>query len=284
MIDSIIIGCGPAGISAALYLHKLNREVLILGKDLGHLTKYDIIDNYYGLSSIAGNKLIELGIKQATDLGITYKKEFVLEISKIDDIFHVKTTDQTYEAKTVVIATGKQRIPLRVKGYSLYKGKGIHVCATCDGYFYKNKKIALIGCGEYMEQELAILENYTKDITIFTNGNAYNHDIYPVIKSPIKALNGESRLKEIVTEESIYDIKGAFIAVGFPQANELALKLGILVENNNIIVDKNMQTNISGVFAGGDAVGGKLQIAKAVYDGLLISDGVHKYLKKVTKR
>ncbi|VEU82947.1 NAD(P)/FAD-dependent oxidoreductase [Acholeplasma hippikon] len=283
MIDSIIIGCGPAGVSAALYLHKLNHEVAIIGKDLGHLTSLDIIDNFYGHNKIKGDELIQKGIDQAIDLGISYYKDFVLSVEKVDDHFLVQTVKHTYTSKTVVIATGKNRIPLRMKGYANYKGRGIHLCATCDGYFYKNKKIAIIGSGDYMLQELSILENYTNDITIFSNGKPFTHSKYKVIEEPIKEFIGEKRLTQIITDTNSYETKGAFIAVGFPQANELALKLGVLVENNNIIVDEDMQTNIPGVFSGGDAIGGKLQIAKAVYDGLLISDGIHKYIKKVTE-
>lgn len=284
MKDTIIIGCGPAGISAALYLRKLNHDILVIGKDLGHLTKFDIIDNFYGQDQIPGDKLIEKGIQQAINLGIDYVKDFVISVDKNDDFFVVKTSEKEYLSKSVVITTGKHRIPLRVKGFSSFKGKGVHLCATCDGFFYKNKSIAIIGSGTYMEQELEILENYTQNITIFTNGNEYQNSKYIVVKEPIKAFVGDNRVNAIVTSDNQYDIKGAFIAVGFPQANELALKLGVLIESNNVVVNKYMETNIEGVFAGGDAVGGKLQIAKAVYDGLKISDGVHKYLKRLLNK
>lgn len=281
MKDAIIIGCGPAGISTALYLRKLNHDVLIIGKDSGNLTKYDIIDNFYGHDRITGDKLIQKGIDQAINLGIDYIKDFVISVEKINDYFIVNTQNESYQAKSIVITTGKHRIPLKVKGFTTFKGRGLHMCATCDGFFYKNKPIAIIGAGAYMEKELEVLENYTSNITIFTNGEQYKSTKYLVIKEPIKSFQGENRLSHIITESNSYECKGGFIAVGHPQANELALKLGVLIESNNIIVNKSMETNITGVFAGGDAIGGKLQIAKAVYDGLKVSDGVHKYLKRL---
>lgn len=281
MKDTIIIGCGPAGISTALYLRKLNHDVLVIGKDTGNLTKYDIIDNFYGHDSIPGDQLIQKGIEQAINLGIDYVKDFVISIEKQNNSFIIKTASSIYESKSVVITTGKQRIPLKVKGFTNFKGHGIHLCASCDGFFYKNKSIAVIGAGAYMEKELEILENFTSNITIFTNGKPYTSSKYNVIEDPIKSFIGENRLSKILTIDNEYEVKGAFVAIGHPQANELALKLGILIESNNIVVNKQMETNIPGIFAGGDAIGGKLQIAKAVYDGLKISDGVHKYLKRL---
>lgn len=280
MRDSIVIGVGPAGISAAIYLNNLNKNVLVLGKDLGQLTPKDVIENFYGQSPIKGSDLIQKGINQAKELGIDVLIESVLSVTKEDNHFHVKTTRQTYVSKTVVLATGKTRLPLRVPGFNNFRGKGIHMCATCDGFFYKHKKIALIGSGPYMEQELSALENYTNDILIFTQGISYTNDKYAVILDPVKSFSGDDRINFVHTENNQYEVKGVFVAIGFPTASELSLKLGVVTEYANIVVDENMQTNIAGVFAGGDCIGGKLQIAKAVHDGLKIADGVNKYLKE----
>lgn len=283
MRDSIIIGAGPAGISASLYLNNLNKDILVIGKDYGQLTKNDIVDNFYGQFPIPGNELIRKGIEQAKNLGITVIMDSVLSVTKDGNIFTVLTTNNTYQAKTVVLTTGKPRLPLSVPGYRVFKGKGIHLCATCDGFFYRKKKIAIVGSGPYMEQELSVLENYTDDITIFTENVAYEHPKYKVITEKIKSFSGDKRLNQIHTKENTYDTQGVFVAIGFPSASELALKLGVITEHTNILVNDLMETNIEGLFAGGDCIGGKLQIPKAIYDGLKISSGVNTYLRKVTK-
>jgi thioredoxin reductase (NADPH) len=279
MIDTIIIGAGPAGVSAALYLRKLNHECMIIGHSKSQLVETDKIDNYYGVLPIAGPNLIELGIHQAKLLGIHVLIDSVMDIHPLEHGFEVITESSAFKAKTVVIATGKPRIPLKIPGFTTFRTKGVHMCVACDGFFYRRKSVALIGSGPYMEQELKTLENFTKDITIFTNGDTYHHDTYKVVTSPIQSFEGDDRVSHIVTLDGTYKIDGAFVALGFPSSNELALKLGIVQEKSNILVDSHMMTNIKGIFAGGDVIGGKLQIAKAVYDGLLISDGVHQYLK-----
>lgn len=284
MKDVIVIGNGPTGISASLYLNQLNHDVLIIGKDLGILSKNDMIENFYGHPRIDGQTLIQKGIDQAIEAGIDYKKDSVLQINKVDNYFEVITVNAKYLSKTVVIATGNKRLQMRSKGFLVFKGRGIHLCAKCDGFFYKNKSIALIGSGPYMEQELNILENYTSHITIFSNGVQYENSKYAVVTDKIVEFAGEHRLNKIITSENSYDLQGAFVAIGFPKATELALKLGILTDKSNIVVDEKMETNISGVFAGGDCIGGKLQIAKAIFDGLKISDGVHSHLKSIKNK
>jgi len=284
MKDTIIVGVGPAGISAAIYLNQLNKDVLVFAKDLGQFTTDDVITTFYGQEPIRGQDLILKGIKQAQDLGIDVRMEAVLSVQKIGSHFEVKTIRDVYEAKTVVLATGKNRIPLKVPGYRDYKGKGIHLCATCDGYFYKKKRVAIIGSGSYMEQELSILENYTDQFIIFTEGDSYQHPTYQTVSSRITSFKGDKRVKQIETKDgNVYDIDGVFLAIGFPTASELSLKLGVVMEYSNILIDENMSTNIKGLFAGGDCTGGKLQIAKSVHDGLKISDGIIKYLRGLTK-
>src|SRR5690554_1615277 len=211
MIDTIIIGVGPAGISAALNLRKINRSVLVLGKDKGQLSNLDVIDNLYGQGPIAGEQLITKGIKEARHLGIEIKNELVLNVAQSKDFFVVTTNKESYASKTVVLATGKPRIPLDIEGYQQFKSKGIHLCATCDGLLYKNKKIGIIGAGPYLMQELSTLENYTNDITIFTNGKPFSHDKYLVITDEVTAFLGEKRLTHLKTVNNTYPLSGTFL-------------------------------------------------------------------------
>lgn len=280
MHEVIIIGSGPAGISTAIHLRKINIESLVIGKDYGQLTKLDMIDNWYGQLPISGERLIEKGIEQAIHLGIPVKKETVLNIEALENHFVVTTNQMKYNSKTLVLATGKPRVPLNIEGFIKLKSRGIHLCTTCDGLLYKSKPVSIIGSGAYMEQELKVLENFTKDITIFTNGKAYTHPVYTVIQEEITQFIGEKRLESIQTTKSTYPFRGVFLAIDYPQATELSLKLGVLIESSNIVIDEDYQTNIKGLFAAGDAIGGKLQITKAVYDGLCVSEGIRKYLNK----
>lgn len=279
MIDSIVIGVGPAGISTAINLRKLNYSVLVLGKDKGQLSNLDVIDNLYGQGPIAGEKLITKGILQARQLGIEVKQESVLNIEEADDHFIVTTPLNTYVTKTVVLATGKPRVQIELEGYNDFKSRGIHLCATCDGLFYKNKSVGIIGAGPYLEQELSTLENYTKDITIFTHGKPYTHNVYKVITEPLKSFHGDKRLTHLETLNQTYALSGVFIAINHPMAAELSLKLGVMLSDDNIEVNEHMETNIPGLFAAGDCIGGMLQVPKAIHDGFMAAHGINIYLK-----
>lgn len=280
MFDCIIVGSGPAGIQTSLYLK--HKNILVLGQETNGLNDLDLIKNLYGFDEISGPELMRRGILSAQNQGILVNMESVLSIEKMNNHFKVITTKKTYETLTVLLATGKPRIPLKKKGFLSFRGRGIHMCSSCDGFFYKNKKIALIGSGPYMLEELKVLENFTTDITIFTDGADVDYVLnYPIVKEEILEFIGEKRLNKIETINNTYEVSGAFCAIGFPQANDLALKLGIITENSNIIVDNNYETNIKGVFAAGDCIGGMMQITKALNDALGASIGILDYLRNI---
>jgi len=279
----IIIGYGPAGISAAIYLKRAGVDPLVLGKDLGALDGYsDLIENYYGTGRpISGKNLIENGINQAKLLDIEVITQPVISLKQEDAHFIVVTPNQTYEAKAVLLATGKTRQTMNRPGFKTFQGKGISMCATCDGYFYRRKKLALVGCGAYMMHELEYLSRITDDITIFTDGRALEYEVkYPVVTQKIKSFMGADKISHIETEQHTYDVQGVFIALGTPSSLDFAKQLGVIIEKNNLVVDQTYQTNIEGLFAAGDIIGGKLQIAKAVYDGMNVADSIYKHISK----
>lgn len=281
----IIIGYGPAGISAAIYLKRAGIDPLVIGKDLGALEGYaDLIENYYGFSEpIEGKKLIEQGIEQAKRLKIEVLHDSVISLKPGETGFTVVTTKHKYQAHSVLLSTGKTRTTLNIPGFIKYRGKGISLCATCDGYFYRKKKLAIIGCGAYMLHELEYLSRLTSDITIFTHGNDLDSDHeYPIIKDPVLSFKGTDRVTHIETTQSLYPIDGVFIALGVPSSIDFASQLGVIVEKNSLVVDENYQTNVEGLFAAGDIIGGKLQIAKAVYEGMEAADAIYQYLKDKT--
>lgn len=284
MIDVIVVGGGPAGVSAAIYLKRFKLNVAIIMKDQGTLAKTDHIENYYGIiEPISGKDLFENGIKQAKRLEIPVITEEVLNIDYLDT-FTVKTNKAEYESKTVLLATGANRVNLKVKGFQTFVGKGISYCAICDGFIYRNKKIGLVGNGDFMLEELEILKNFSQDITVFTNGMELSVDVHdtPLIREPLVEITGDEVIQKVHTANNQYDVDVLFIAMGTPSAADFALRMGAFINKNDIVVDESFMTNIPGLFAAGDCIGGLLQIAKAVDDGAKASLAINKYLRKKT--
>lgn len=284
MKSVIIIGYGPAGISAAIYLKRQGIDPLVIGKDLGALEGYESeIENYYGFATpILGKDLIRNGLEQANHFGIDIVTDSVISLKSMEHGFSVVTPHDVFETNVVLLATGKTRRTMHRQGFTKFKGKGISMCATCDGYFYRRKKVAIIGCGPYMMHELEYLKKITQDLTIFTDGNPLTYDIdIPIVTDKILSFMGEEKLTHIQTDHAIYPIDGAFIALGIPSSVEFASQLGVIIEKNNLVVDEQYMTNIPGLFAAGDIIGGKLQIAKAVYDGMNAADAIYAYIKEL---
>ena len=284
MFDCIIVGAGPAGISASLYLARANKKVLVLYYNEAQVEKAHKIDNYYGfVDGISGSDLYYNGIKQAINLGVDVLQEEVLDI-KIDMDMHyqVNTLNNQYTSKTLIIATGNKKLRPNIKGIIEYEGKGISYCAICDGFFYRKKKLAVLGASEYAISEANELNNITDDITILTNGEKLiSNTKFNVIDKKIKEIKGDVKIRNVEFEdESTFEIDGLFIAIGSAGGIDFAKKLGLMVENDNIVVDENMKTNIDGLYACGNITGGLLQVGKAVYEGSMAGLSAIKYINE----
>ena len=271
MFDCIIIGGGPAGISASLYLKRSNKNVLVLYKDESQLLKAHKIDNYYGFEEgISGKDLYDTGIKQAKNLGIDLRLEEVLDIQYGMDNYLVKSDKNIYETKYIILATGNKKLRPNIKGIIDYEGKGVSYCAICDGFFYKKKRIAVIGDSLYAKEEANVLKNVSEDIIILSNGKKTKNDDFKVIDKEIEALIGDEVLRQVVFKDgSTIDIDACFIAIGSAGGANFAKQLGIMMENDLIITNDNMETNINGIYACGDLVKGIKQVNKAVYEGAI---------------
>lgn len=282
MYDSVIVGKGPAGITAAIYLKRAGFNCLVIGKDGGNLEKNTKIQNYYGIEEITGKELLIKGIKQAEKLNIEVITDEVIEI-EYNNNFSIKTINNNYESKTVILATGNKRKTLNIDGINNFNGKGISYCAVCDGFFYKNKEVAVIGNGEYAKNEVNHLLPLAKKVILLTDGKEINADNINVDidNRAIKEFKGDNKLQEIeFKDNSKLKIDGAFLAIGTATSTDLAQRLGVLIENNRIIVDEKMKTNVKGLFAAGDCTGGLLQISKAIYEGSQAGLSAVEYLKK----
>ncbi len=280
MFDVIVIGGGPAGASAAIYLQRLKLNVLMIMKDEGTLGKTNHIDNYWGFeNTVSGKYLVEQGVLQAKRLGVEVVVDEVLGIDNFED-FLVKTTRTEYHAKSVLLATGAAKANIKAKGFRDYIGKGISFCAICDGFLYRDKKIGIVGNKDFMLEEIEVLKNFSKDITVFTDGLPLEVEVdVNVVYDKIIEFAGEDVLTNIITENGNYPTDVVFVAIGTPSANDFALRMGAFVEKNSIVVDKNFMTNIPGLFAAGDCIGGLLQIVKAASDGPHAALAINKYLK-----
>ncbi len=271
MYDVIVIGSGPAGITAAIYAKRRNLSILVISKGNGTLQKAEKIDNYYGFENgISGKELYVNGIKQAKNLGIDFIEDEVINIEYINQ-FTIETVNSKYEAKAVILATGVSRNVPNIKGIKEFEGKGVSYCAVCDSFFYKGKDVAVLGDGNYAIHEFETLKPIASSVTILTNGNTMveNRDSSIEVNSKkIREFRGDTKLEEVEFEDNtIQSLNGVFIAMGTASSSDLARKIGARIENNNIIVNESMETTVPGLFACGDCTGGLLQISKAVYEG-----------------
>ncbi len=284
MYDVIIIGAGPAGISASLYTRRANLKTLVLYSDKSSLEKTDKIENYYGFEDgIDGKELYFSGIKQTEKIETDVKKEEVVNIVNEDKKFSITTSKNKYMSKVVILATGNKKNKPQIDGIDRLEGKGISYCAICDGFFYKNKSVAVLGNSKYALSEVNDLINVVKDITVLTNGKdkpEIRDDRIKLETKKIKEIEGKEKVEKIKFEDgSKMNIDGIFIAEGVAGSAEFAKKMGAFIKQNKIIVNENMETNIKGLYACGDCTGGILQISKAVYEGTVAGLQAIKYLK-----
>ena len=283
MYDVIIIGAGPAGISAGLYAKRANKEVLILYNGESNLEKAHLIDNYYGFENgIPGKDLYENGIKQAKNLGVDIRKEEVLHIEKIEN-FNVKTDKEEYEGKTLILATGNKKLRPNIKGILDFEGKGISYCAICDGFFYRKKNVVVIGDGKFAISEAKVLQNIVGSVKILPNGKFLQAPTeFETIETKITEINGDTRVRSIEFEDGTsLEVDGIFVAMGEAGGADFAKKIGVLTSNDNIVVNENMETNVKGFYSCGNAAGGLLQVCKAVYEGAVAGLAAVNYLNNV---
>ena len=272
--DVIIIGAGPAGISAGLYTKRANKKTLIIYNNESSLEKATKIENYYGFENgISGEELYKKGIEQAKNLGINVKKEEVIKIDKIKDIFEVKTVNENYTAKNVVLATGNKKNKPDIKNIEKFDGKGVSYCAICDGFFYRGKDVVVIGNGNYAIAETNDLINIVNHVTILTNGKKipeFRAENVDIENRKAVAIEGNDNVEAVELDDGTkLKTDGVFVAQGVAGSTDFARKIGALVKNEKIVVNEKMQTTVEGLYACGDCIGGTLQVAKAVNDGMI---------------
>lgn len=286
--DFLIIGYGPAGISAALYALRSGHSVQIVGYDGGALAKAHLIENYYGLATpVSGKELLEIGKSQARQLGAEISEDQITDLFFDGNLFVASSKEKQYSGRVCILATGAARKKQPFAGLSKLEGHGVSYCAVCDAFFYRQKNVAVLGSGEYALHEASELKQVASSVTILTNGNELefeNTDGFIIENRKIESLLGNEKFEGIRFDdntENLYD--GLFVAIGSASATDLARKAGTAFENGKLVLDENFQSSIPGLFAAGDCTGGTLQIAVAVAEGAEAALAANKFLRENLK-
>ena len=284
----VIIGSGPAGVSAALYARRGGAEVTVFSKglSLSGLEKAEKIENYYGLAEpISGAELHARGIEGAKKLGVEFVEDELLSLMFNDTFTGFKVTGKEHvlDADSVILATGAYRQSLNIPGVKEFEGRGISYCATCDAFFYRGKTVAVVGAGAYALHEAQALLLHAAQVIMLTDGAELATEIPPEIRvctAKIAVIDGDKRVEKVVfTDGTALKLDGVFMALGTAGSTAIAKKIGAQLEGNNIKIDAHGATNVPGLFAAGDCTGGLLQIAKAVYQGAEAGLAAVKYLR-----
>jgi thioredoxin reductase (NADPH) len=309
--DVVIIGAGPAGLTAAIYAERSGLKSIVLEKANigGQVAITPVVENYPAFTRIAGKTLMDMMAQQAITYTDIHDGEEVIDIIK-SHIFEVLTNRARYSAKAVLIAAGVESKKLDVPGEKQYQGRGVSYCAACDGYFFKDgKKVIVVGGGNTAATEALYLKNIGVDVTLIHRRDKLRAEQIlqqsladnkiPIIwNSIVREIKGDKLLTEVVLENvldksvSTVKVDGVFIAIGYVPNNELARKLGVETDEEGYVkVDHAHRTTVPGIYAAGDITGGFKQIVTAVGQGAvaamsIFEDISHPYWieKKIEKR
>lgn len=285
MPNIVIIGGGPAGLSAAIYAVRAGMQTTVLYQDGGALAKTDKIENYFGFTEpISGTELLERGQKQAERLGAALHRTEVTGIEYAERGFTVKTTDGAFDADAVILATGSPRAVPKIEGVTAFEGRGVSYCAICDAFFYRGKDAAVLGQGEYALEEARVLLPVAKSVTLLTDGREAPTalpDGLRVDTRKVRAIEGDELVSRVTfAEGDALAVNGVFIAYGTAGSGDFARKLGAQLDGTHIKANADGATAVPGLFAAGDCTGGLLQVAKAVADGAEAAMSAVKFVRK----
>lgn len=278
--DAAIIGAGPAGLSAALTLNIHNKSLIWFGTDTlsDKVQKSEKIANYAGFDLISGQELNSRFRKQIASAGLELTDKMVTQISRLKNEFMILADNEIYKAKTVLLAIGA----VSAKGI-LHEmdmlGHGVSYCATCDGFLYRGKRIAVYCGAKRYEHEVKYLAEIAQKVFLFANYDNAEIDLpnVEILKKPFRAVIGEDRVTGMeLTDKTVVEVDGAFF-LRSAVAPATILK-GLEMNGAHIVVNRDCETNIPGCFAAGDCTGRPYQIAKAVGEGNVAAHKITEYL------
>ena len=299
MYDIIIIGAGPAGMTAALYAKQARKNILVLEKEIygGQILKADKVKNYPGFKEISGYEFSNNLYNQLTDLGVEIKFEEVVEIVSKEDIKEITTKKGNYTAKSVIIASGAKNRKLNLNNEDKLIGKGISYCTTCDGMFFKDKEVAIYGGGNSAIDGALYLSDICKKVYLIYRQKDFKIDneninklkstenIECIFNTNIIDLLGDNKLEGITLKENEkqynLDIDGLFIEIGYIPVSEICKNIIDIDSKGYIIASEDCKTNIEGIFAAGDIrIKDVRQLTTACSDGTTAALNACKYLAK----
>lgn len=293
--DNIIIGAGVSGMTAAIYLKRAGINFLLLEQNYpgGQLNRADIVKNYPGIVSIDGPSLVMNIVSQLNDLGIDIAYEKVIEIKDHVDYKEVVTNKRTYLTKTILLATGRVPREIGLENEKQFIGKGLSWCASCDGNFYKNQDVAVVGGGNTAISDAIYLSNICSKVYVIHRSENFRAENI-LLETAREKENIEfitcCNIVEIVGEDdrvggikldngTEIKVSGLFEAIGSIPNIEYIKDLKLNNENGYLIVDHSMKTSIDGIYASGDAIKKELyQIITSSSEGAIAADSIIKYL------
>ena len=300
MVDLIVIGAGPAGLTAALYASRAGASVLVLdgGAPGGKLNSTAEIENYPGIMK-KGPELAYSMYEQCLSFGAKYEFGQVTDIKNGDDHKIVCVDDKEYEGKYVFIATGTKERKMNIPGEEEMAGRGVSYCAVCDGPFFKNKVVTVVGGGNSAIEEAIYLSDIASEVHVVVRRDVLRADQYIVdkmltkenivmhyLKKPHHIEMQDNKVSALVVEDSntqelsTIETNGIFPFIGLDPISDFAKSLGIVNENGYIEVDENQETQVKGIFAGGDVTNKKLrQVITAANDGAIAGQYIASLLK-----
>ena len=281
MYDLIIIGAGPAGLSAAIYASRARLNAIVIEQNYvngGQIIDTYEIDNYPGLPGLSGMDLAMKMAEHAEKLGVTTVNGFVQSLDLTGPVKKVVTDEGTYEAKAVIIASGATHSKLGAEGENQYAGMGVSYCATCDGAFYRGKDVLVVGGGDHRRDELRAAKILQENLLSLPNVEMVWNSNLKSIKGGMKVENA-TVVNKLDGSERTIPVSGVFIAVGITPRSEFARNHVAMDEKGYIIADETGATSVPGVFAAGDVRTKQLrQVVTAVADGANAVTSAEKYL------
>ena len=299
MYDTIIIGAGPAGMTAALYAARSNLKVALIEGGLpgGQMNNTSDIENYPGFANISGPELAEKMFEPLENLGVEHLYGFVKNIENHGDVKKVITDDEEFETRTVIVATGSKHRLLGVQGEEELNSRGVSYCAVCDGAFFRDQDLLVVGGGDSAVEEAIFLTQFAKSVTIVHRRDELraqkvlqdrafaNEKINFIWDSVVKEIKGENRVESVVIENvktgqvTEQAFGGVFIYVGLDPVSDFVQELQIRDQAGWIVTDDHMKTSVAGVFAVGDVRQKNLrQVTTAVGDGAIAGQEAYKYI------
>ena len=278
--DIAIVGDGPAGLAASINAKIRNKNIILFGSGSDKLAKAPSIDNYLGIYDVSGAQLKDKFIHHITEMGIEITYERVNNVSSMGDYFSLAVGDKTYEAITVIIATGVQYGKM-IKGEDKYLGKGVGYCATCDAGLYRDKVVAIIGYNHEGEEDANFLSEIASKvyyIPMYNLDNKLDSSIEIINDKPVE-IQGEKLVNKLILKERELDVDGVFIMKDSVSPSYMVP--GLEVEGPHIKTDREMRTNIDGLYAAGDCAGKPYQYLKSAGQGQMAVSSAISQLDKL---